>query len=188
MRLNNSIKQAFVKSVLDDSALVDYNTQITDRVKQYFYQIAPEEVKKIYDNPKTRKYIGQNSVSLNYGGNEYLSPTGSLESLSKTGESEDTPYRGKTFGERVGRGMVNSKIPGIQQLGAKLIPWGVGYEGPNKFNEPTNVNTSNAPLNNNTTVAPVDYSQQINSLLNPASLDFSTFSKQYELLKIFNID
>lgn len=72
MRLNNSIKQAFVKSVLDDSALVDYNTQITDRVKQYFYQIAPEEVKKIYDNPKTRKYIGQNSVSLNYGGNEYL--------------------------------------------------------------------------------------------------------------------
>ena len=28
----------------------------------------------------------------------------------------------------------------------------------------------------------------INSLLNPVSLDFSTFSKQYELLKIFNID
>ena len=29
---------------------------------------------------------------------------------------------------------------------------------------------------------------EINSLLNPASLDFSTFSKQYDLLKIFNID
>ena len=29
---------------------------------------------------------------------------------------------------------------------------------------------------------------EINSLLNPASLDFSTFSKQYELLKIFNMD
>ena len=29
---------------------------------------------------------------------------------------------------------------------------------------------------------------EINSLLNPASLNFSTFSKQYELLKIFNMD
>jgi hypothetical protein len=29
---------------------------------------------------------------------------------------------------------------------------------------------------------------EINSLLNPEALDFSTFSKQYELLKIFNID
>ena len=29
---------------------------------------------------------------------------------------------------------------------------------------------------------------EINSLLNPASLDFSTFSKQYEFLKIFNMD
>jgi len=71
MRLNNSIKQAFVKSVLDDSSLVDYNTQISDRVKQYFYQIAPDEVKKVYDNPKTQKYVGQNCVSLHYG-SEYL--------------------------------------------------------------------------------------------------------------------
>jgi hypothetical protein len=71
MRLNNSIKQAFIKSVLDDSSLVDYNTQISDRVKQYFYQIAPAEVKKVYDNPKTQKYVGQNCVSLYYG-SEYL--------------------------------------------------------------------------------------------------------------------
>jgi hypothetical protein len=71
MRLNNSIKQAFIKSVLDDSSLVDYNTQISDRVKQYFYQIAPAEVKKVYDNPKTKKYVGQNCVSLYYG-SEYL--------------------------------------------------------------------------------------------------------------------
>jgi hypothetical protein len=71
MRLNNSIKQAFVKSVLDDSALVDYTTQITDRVKKYFYDIAPADVKKVYDNPKTQKYISSNSVSMNYG-SEYL--------------------------------------------------------------------------------------------------------------------
>jgi len=71
MRLNNSIKQAFVKSVLDDSALVDYTTQINDRVKKYFYDIAPAEVKKVYDNPKTQRYIANNSVSMNYG-SEYL--------------------------------------------------------------------------------------------------------------------
>lgn len=71
MRLNNSIKQAFVKSVLDDSALVDYTTQINDRVKKYFYDIAPVDVKKVYDNPKTQKYIANNSVSMNYG-SEYL--------------------------------------------------------------------------------------------------------------------
>ena len=71
MRLNNSIKQAFVKSVLDDSALVDYTTQINDRVKKYFYDIAPADVKKVYDNPKTQKYISSNSVSMNYG-SEYL--------------------------------------------------------------------------------------------------------------------
>lgn len=71
MRLNNSIKQAFVKSVLDDSALVDYTTQINDRVKKYFYDIAPADVKKVYDNPKTQKYIANNSVSMNYG-SEYL--------------------------------------------------------------------------------------------------------------------
>jgi len=71
MRLNNSIKQAFVNSVLADSALVDYTTQITDRVKKYFYDIAPADVKKVYDNPKTQKYIANNSVSMNYG-SEYL--------------------------------------------------------------------------------------------------------------------
>jgi len=71
MRLNNSIKQAFVKSVLDDSALVDYTTQINDRVKKYFYEIAPPDVKKVYDNPKNQKYISSNSVSMTYG-SEYL--------------------------------------------------------------------------------------------------------------------
>ena len=54
MRLNNSIKQAFVRSVLDDTKLVDYNTQIHDKVKKYFYDIAPADVKKVYDNPKTQ--------------------------------------------------------------------------------------------------------------------------------------
>jgi hypothetical protein len=94
---------------------------------------------------KTNVFGRPKRYTVNYGSNEYLSPTGSSENLSKTGESEDTPYRGKTFGERLGRGMVNSKIPGIQQLGAKLIPWGIGYEGPNKSNEPTNVSTSKIP-------------------------------------------
>ncbi len=71
MRLNNSIKNAFIKAVLDDTGFVDYATQFNDRLKKYFYDIAPDEVKKVYDNPKTQKYIGHNSVSVSYG-NDYL--------------------------------------------------------------------------------------------------------------------
>lgn len=71
MRLNNSIKNAFVKAVLDDTGFIDFNTQFNDRLKNHFYKIAPPEVKAIYDNPKTRPYIGQNSVSLHYG-TQYL--------------------------------------------------------------------------------------------------------------------
>lgn len=67
MRLNNSIKQAFVRSVLDDTKLVDYNTQICDRVKKYFYDIAPDAVKKLYDNPKTKGYFHNTSINLSYG-------------------------------------------------------------------------------------------------------------------------
>jgi hypothetical protein len=92
---------------------------------------------------KTNVFGRPKRYTVNYGSNEYLSPTGSSESLSKTGESEDTPYRGKTFGERVGRGMVNSKIPGIQQLGAKLIPSGIGYEGPNITDKSNKSETNN---------------------------------------------
>ena len=49
----------------------------------------------------------------------------------------------QSFGERVGRGMVNTKIPGIQQLGAKLIPSGIGYEGSNVTNESESNNLIN---------------------------------------------
>lgn len=89
----------------------------------------------IFGRPKKMTY--------NYGSNEYLSPTGSSESLSKNEELEDAPYRGKTLGERLGRGMVNTKIPGIQQLGAKLIPSGIGYEGPNVTDESNKFETNN---------------------------------------------
>jgi hypothetical protein len=71
MRLNNSIKNAFVRAVLDDAKLVDYTTQIHDKVKKYFYDIAPDAVKKLYDNPKTQGYFQTTSINLNYG-NEYL--------------------------------------------------------------------------------------------------------------------
>jgi len=71
MRLNNSIKQAFVNSVLNDTGFEDYTTKIQDRIKKYFYEIAPPDVKKVYDNPKTQKYIASNSVSMTYG-SEYL--------------------------------------------------------------------------------------------------------------------
>ena len=71
MRLNNSIKNAFVRAVLDDAKLVDYNTQINDRIRKYFYDLAPDAIKKLYDNPKTKGYFQITNVNLNYGG-EYL--------------------------------------------------------------------------------------------------------------------
>lgn len=71
MRLNNSIKQAFVRSVLDDTKLVDYSTQLCDRVKKYFYDIAPDAVKKLYDDPKTKGYFHTNGINLTYG-NDFL--------------------------------------------------------------------------------------------------------------------
>jgi Nucleotide modification associated domain 5 len=71
MRLNNSIKQAFVRSVLDDTKLVDYTTQIHDRIKKFFYDIAPDAVKKLYDDPKTQGYFQTTSINLTYG-NDYL--------------------------------------------------------------------------------------------------------------------
>lgn len=71
MRLNNSIKQAFVRAVLDDTKLVDYNTQICDKVKKFFYDLAPDSVKKLYDNPKTQGYFHTTGINLNYG-NDFL--------------------------------------------------------------------------------------------------------------------
>ena len=67
MRLNNSIKQAFVKAVVADTASVDYNTKIHDRVKKYLYDIAPDPIKKLYDDPKTQGYFQHTSVNLSYG-------------------------------------------------------------------------------------------------------------------------
>lgn len=96
----------------------------------------------IFGRPKKMTY--------NYGDNKNSSSTvPPLIKMPENRESEDAPYRGKTFGERLGRGMVNTKIPGIQQLGAKLIPWGIGYEGPNKFTESSENNpvvTNNPPF------------------------------------------
>ena len=71
MRLNNSIKQAFVRAVLDDTKFEDYTTQIHDRFNKYFYDIAPDAVKKLYDNKKTREYFRNASISLHYG-NKYI--------------------------------------------------------------------------------------------------------------------
>jgi hypothetical protein len=89
----------------------------------------------IFGRPKKMTY--------NYGDNENSSSTvPPLIKMPENGESEDAPYRGKTFGERLGRGMVNTKIPGIQQLGAKLIPSNFDYDGSNNLTE----SSRNSPL------------------------------------------
>ena len=71
MRLNNSIKQAFVKAVVADTVSVDYSTKIHDRIKKYFYDISPDAIKKMYDDPKTQGYFQTTSINLTYG-NDYL--------------------------------------------------------------------------------------------------------------------
>lgn len=81
------------------------------------------------------------------------------------GDSSDESYRGKTFGERLGRGMVNTKIPGIQQLGAKLIPWADVPNAPNKdWSDTINKFKEKFPKfndfgNKKTYGGPVDYTQ-----------------------------
>jgi hypothetical protein len=95
----------------------------------------------IFGRPKKMTY--------NYGSNEYLSPT-NIPGQSNTESREpgidiNNPSinNKQSFGERLGRGMVNTKIPGIQQLGAKLIPSGIGYEGSNVTNESESNNLIN---------------------------------------------
>ena len=91
--------------------------------------------KGIFGRPK--------QYTVNYGNNENSSSiVPPLIKMPKNGESEDAPYRGKTFSERLGRGMVNTKIPGIQQLGAKLIPSNFEYDGSNNLTE----SSGNSPL------------------------------------------
>ena len=70
----------------------------------------------------------------------------------------------------------------------KCVLWCEKYKIPhNKITDKVNIflhPVIEVPDDNDQEFDPIE----INSLLNPMSLDFSTFSKQYELLKIFNID
>ena len=70
----------------------------------------------------------------------------------------------------------------------KCVLWCEKYKIPhNKITDKVNIflhPVIEVPDDNDQEFDPIE----INSLLNPMSLDFSTFSKQYELLKIFNMD
>ena len=70
----------------------------------------------------------------------------------------------------------------------KCVLWCEKYKIPhNKITDKVNIflhPVIEVPDDNDQEIDPIE----INSLVNPMSLDFSTFSKQYELLKIFNMD
>jgi hypothetical protein len=85
---------------------------------------------RIFGKPK--------ELTINYGGNGNSSSTvPPLIKMPENGKSEDAPYRGNTFGERVGEGMMNTRIPGIKQLGAKITSRYTPSPGEGKWN--TNV-------------------------------------------------
>lgn len=64
MRLNNSQRDAFVRAVMQDVPTVDYKEQLRTAIQDYLYNIAPAEVKVLYDNEKLRKYLTLGSVSV----------------------------------------------------------------------------------------------------------------------------
>ena len=64
MKLNNSQRDAFVRSVMHDVPKEDYNAQLKKAMQDFLYYSAPKEVQAVYDNPDTRKYLMPGSFSL----------------------------------------------------------------------------------------------------------------------------
>ena len=90
--------------------------------------------KGIFGKPKqyTVNYAGTPKIS-SFKAPIYTPGQGNTESGEPEVDINNPSINNKqSFGERVGRGMVNTKIPGIQQLGAKLIPWADVPNSPNK--------------------------------------------------------
>lgn len=57
MKLNNTIRDAFVRAVMDDVPSVDYDELAAKKVQDHAYQHLPPEIRKIYDKPAQRGYL-----------------------------------------------------------------------------------------------------------------------------------
>ena len=66
-RLNESMRQAFVKSVLDDTPKVDYAEQRRKLIQDFLVDLAPPEILKMYKNPKLKVYMRPDNVTYETG-------------------------------------------------------------------------------------------------------------------------
>lgn len=66
MRLTNTIRDAYVRSVMDDVPRVDYSEQIRELVTKAHIRALPREVRRAWEDPNQQNYI--NTVYRSYGG------------------------------------------------------------------------------------------------------------------------
>ena len=57
LRLNQSMRQAFVSAVMDDLPSIDYTQQAQEMVQEWLYNAAPVALREAYINPKTKDYF-----------------------------------------------------------------------------------------------------------------------------------
>ena len=62
MRLTNDKRRAFVNAVIADVPKVDYKEQIRKLLLDAAVEMLPEPIRKIWDNPELRHYLGSNYI------------------------------------------------------------------------------------------------------------------------------
>lgn len=84
MKLTNTIRDAFVRSAMNDVPSVDYRQHIVDIVMKEIVDKLPPKVRSVWDDPKTSRYVNRNwnvygSVSVTHpaeeGNNGHISLT-----------------------------------------------------------------------------------------------------------------
>lgn len=91
MRLTNDKRRAFVNAVIADVPKVDYKEQIRKLLLDAAVEMLPEPIRKIWDNPELRHYLGSNyiycfNVGVAYPRNiqcESDFPIGTIHALDK---------------------------------------------------------------------------------------------------------
>jgi len=63
MRMTDSIRQAFVLAVLQDTPQINYKEKRDKVIQDHLFAIAPPEVLKLYKDPKTRVYFTPDNVT-----------------------------------------------------------------------------------------------------------------------------
>lgn len=64
MKLNKTIRDAFVRAVMNDVPSVDYDALAAKKVQDHAYQNLPPEIRKVYDKPALRGYLNATHTYL----------------------------------------------------------------------------------------------------------------------------